>query len=580
MAFCFLLVPLVDLIGQLEIQGIIRDQDNKENLIYAHIYNLSQEKGTISNELGEFSINIKRHDTLRFSYLGYNDLLIAGKDFPESGIVELKIETKLINAITVVADDSYLYNYISNCQKLIIKDKSKVLSKAYLNSISYDNDVPIEFIESFHNVRVEQSSLNGIKFKNGKSVLAPNHQGNYFYNLNITQALSKYSVLNGHILFPYNPLEFSKNKLRKKYQLSLENQTDQLIVISFAPRKNESKYFTGKIWIDKQDNALLAIELHSNGQDQKLFQGVGQSRIRNINYTIKFSFQKKDKNTVLSFIKLNYDAKVETMNSFERKDEAIETLDITSQSIIHLFDHNAPFILPFFKTPAGISDYRLFTIPPQNDTIWKELQKLNQVKLTKKALAVRKDIQRRGELFKDNLFLNEMIFEQNYLRWAEKQRITLNKNEKIQNGENGNRKQEPVRKTLGATSEQLKVNVLLYLDFISTGENMVYESCTILDVFNSYNYMNQSKALNCYVNIYFDIGEIFRRRLVKRIEESDKSLDSIVRIYFETINEMNSRHRLLIKETFAGENIDKLAEWNGYILKELGINNFEQIGFE
>ncbi|NOX86524.1 MAG: carboxypeptidase-like regulatory domain-containing protein [Chlorobi bacterium] len=87
-----------------ELKGRVLDIDKKIPLPYANIYVLHKHKGTISNEKGDFSIDIsglEKSDTLRFQYIGYKtrNLLIGQLD--TLPVVYLKEEIINLNEAVV-----------------------------------------------------------------------------------------------------------------------------------------------------------------------------------------------------------------------------------------------------------------------------------------------------------------------------------------------------------------------------------------------------------------------------------------------------------------------------------------------
>tara|TARA_Y100000589_G_scaffold160048_1_gene152217 strand:- start:4479 stop:6044 length:1566 start_codon:yes stop_codon:yes gene_type:complete len=86
------------------LKGSIFDANDKSSLPYANIILLSKNKGVISNEVGNFAINISNcleTDTLRISYIGYQTQDITIKDLKESSVIHLKEDNLMLNNITL-----------------------------------------------------------------------------------------------------------------------------------------------------------------------------------------------------------------------------------------------------------------------------------------------------------------------------------------------------------------------------------------------------------------------------------------------------------------------------------------------
>ncbi len=81
-----------------ELKGIVLDINNKNPLPYANIYVKNKNRGVISNEKGQFSLNIKdlnETDTIRFQYIGYKTQNITFEQLNITSVVSL--EEDIIN---------------------------------------------------------------------------------------------------------------------------------------------------------------------------------------------------------------------------------------------------------------------------------------------------------------------------------------------------------------------------------------------------------------------------------------------------------------------------------------------------
>ena len=82
---------LIDSAG--ELKGMVLDLDKQTALPYANIYVLHKDFGVISNEQGEYAIEIsglERTDTLRFQYVGYKTKNIVLEELIKSSTVYMK----------------------------------------------------------------------------------------------------------------------------------------------------------------------------------------------------------------------------------------------------------------------------------------------------------------------------------------------------------------------------------------------------------------------------------------------------------------------------------------------------------
>ena len=91
-----------------EFRGIILDSENKTPLLYTTIYILNTNRGTISNELGHFTINISglnKTDTLGFQFVGYKSRTISLGELLADSVIYLKEEFVNLSEFLVFATE-------------------------------------------------------------------------------------------------------------------------------------------------------------------------------------------------------------------------------------------------------------------------------------------------------------------------------------------------------------------------------------------------------------------------------------------------------------------------------------------
>ena len=105
-----------------EFSGIVLDSDNKTPLLYASIYILNTARGTVSNELGHFTINISglnKTDTLGFQYVGYKTRTISLGELEADSVIYLKGEIINLSEFLVFATEPNAVEIVKN----VIKNK-------------------------------------------------------------------------------------------------------------------------------------------------------------------------------------------------------------------------------------------------------------------------------------------------------------------------------------------------------------------------------------------------------------------------------------------------------------------------
>lgn len=90
------------------IHGLVLDSKNQSPLPYTHIYVLSKHKGAISNEHGQYTIDISRlspSDTVRFQYMGYKTRKITIRQLNVSPDVLLDEDIINLSEILIFGSD-------------------------------------------------------------------------------------------------------------------------------------------------------------------------------------------------------------------------------------------------------------------------------------------------------------------------------------------------------------------------------------------------------------------------------------------------------------------------------------------
>lgn len=100
-----------------QLKGIVIDSKSKDPLPYANIYVLRTTDGVISNEKGNFSLNIadlKESDTVCFQYIGYKTKNISFKQLQDSSTILL--EEELFNL-----SETLIFGSIPNLKEIVKK---------------------------------------------------------------------------------------------------------------------------------------------------------------------------------------------------------------------------------------------------------------------------------------------------------------------------------------------------------------------------------------------------------------------------------------------------------------------------
>lgn len=98
---------------------------------------------------------------------------------------------------------------------------------------------------------------------------------------------------------------------------------------------------------------------------------------------------------------------------------------------------------------------------------------------------------------------------------------------------------------------------------------------TIFDPIKSYFRFPLTNNGKAFINMYFDLVEIYRRGLEEKLRK-EKSVQRVMSHYDASIRQLEKYNRDFLKETERGTNIKGMLKWNNFIKQEIGIDNLEQ----
>lgn len=97
-----LLFPVSTWTQEMMVQGRVVDAETGEALPYVSIY-VEEGKGTLSNDDGDFKLTVDKSTVLRFSYIGYERMVIKTAEMPDT--IRLKPYSISMREVTVQAEN-------------------------------------------------------------------------------------------------------------------------------------------------------------------------------------------------------------------------------------------------------------------------------------------------------------------------------------------------------------------------------------------------------------------------------------------------------------------------------------------
>jgi len=122
-------------------------------------------------------------------------------------------------------------------------------------------------------------------------------------------------------------------------------------------------------------------------------------------------------------------------------------------------------------------------------------------------------------------------------------------------------------------STRYRLRAHLYLDRNEMTDSIDILSATIFDPYASYFYYPIDNTALAFINLYFDLVEIQRRKMMAEIRASDKSEEEVSRIYTHWSNKVEEITEKYMREVDRGTDLPSFHRWNKIVQKELGIDN-------
>ena len=267
----------------------------------------------------------------------------------------------------------------------------------------------------------------------------------------------------------------------------------------------------------------------------------------------------------LAHIELTYDL------SYRMGDQ--QTRKLHTVAILRPYDLGEPFFEPIFDTPYDRSDHCQITFLPYDSVFWSLNQGLVRTDRQEAALRFFAD---HGALVghKDRSFtdVDDLLFDGLYTVWSSTSRITRSTIVRSEPPSpiQGNTLAENATQ---ARSTKVDIEATIYLDAYEGPGGYSVRSATILDVFGSRYDLPMESGTNAFLNIWFDLCEIERRRMERDLGYGTLTEEKVRTAHAETMERIERTTLRFEKETSMGKNVEAMQSWNELVLRELGLNN-------
>ncbi|TSJ44749.1 carboxypeptidase-like regulatory domain-containing protein [Fluviicola chungangensis] len=563
------------LTGQLrEIEGKIMDESTNEAIPFANIQNRSLRKGTISNADGFFKISFEKWtDTIWIHSVGFKSQRLTLDQ--RTGFYVVKMQesiTELGEVMVTLNENIQLFHLLEACRTN--PNKIKQQAKSYYELKTFIDDKQVELVEGFFNVGLSGYELSSQELKAGRIAMQTyDEQMRMFVSTESSKAIILSKVMNETDYFPLSPLSMNLKKMRRGFYLNLDRKylddnQDSITVINYLPKIRSGNYFKGKIWLNTTQNRLVKQTMECEDCKIHPFLPLFESdSILKVNLQITKTFGPKNGKQLFNHVDFNYE--IAYKSRFGQSGE--KNYRIKTSALLYAYDYDETFFIPKFEFDKKASDYRKIFSIPSNDFFWKYNDEYRMNDHQNSNLAFFSDpasMTNANYSVKTDSPLKKGFFQEPYIRWSTNRIIFK---ESIPDSLLDHSK-------VGLTDRNYNLSVKVFLDMNSYQDSTNILTCTIFDPYESYYLLPIDTVTHCFINIYFDLVEIERRKLEKTLKNKVLTREELNERYDEFIRMCDLIKKMYFEDVDHGRNRRQLIKWNSFVKSELQIDNIEIFG--
>lgn len=551
------------------IKGIVIDSLEKKPLPFVSISKKRDRKGTRSDFEGQFILDdVRIGDSVDFYYIGYDKRLLRIDHNALEDTIYLNREAQQLDEVIILADNSILFDLISKSQKTA--STKRYLAKTYFELETFNENKQLELFQGYYNGTFQAYNTVDLNMKNGRFALAPISK-RIFASTESSKAMYMHQLMQHNDYFPTSPFELNSRQLKKSYKLRLNSKyldenDNTIYVIRFEPKNISNDYFSGNVWIDSATCAIHKVILQATDSKVYPFTSIWpEHSLEKVDMELTKTFLNHQGNMVMSSTDFRYNLKYVS--------EEDSTISISSRAVLYPYNYYESFLLPFFHfTETSNSDYRRIQMLPYNNTFWQCEEEFKIENADYKTTFINEQATiKTYQLFSSDTLFKKNFFENPYVSW--------NGNRILIKGLSADSaKFYDERRTL--YSDRYKLTIQLFVDINDLCDSTQIITKTIFDPYDSYFLFETTKESQVFLNIYFDLMEIERRKLAEKLEGCKNDREEIKLAYNEAVEQSSKISQEYFKEVQRGTDKEALQKWNKLVIKELGIDNIRLFGIK
>lgn len=545
------------------IQGTLVSGSNNP-LVYAKVKILGTSRGAIANEDGKFILdNVSLEDSLKISQYSVTSRIVSASYFLENDTLYLAKRFQEMDAVEVQGVKGELLK-LFDASRIKIAKADPIDSKSYFSLESSADGNPVELIEAYYQGKTRGGRIESLALKNGRigmSIL----DNQYFVSLSTTQILQSYNLHKATSSnFPQSPMMLSVRKIKRLYDYRVTSIQNGVLTIEFTPKKeiNRAALFPTTVYLHKPTKEILRVEFKKKNLTTHPFTEINpQDSIKRLDYFAAYNFDASASHR-LERIELNYNVEYKSSNRVR---------NIQSNGVLLFYNTAETFSLPKYSAIANLySDYDKIVSQPYNSFFWNTNSAISP---SEKKQLYKSYFEQNGVLlnFDELSAINPKVFANKLIPWSNR-RIQLYDINDVDAYEVALRNAKDFHNKV-VLSELYELQSFIYLDRNETPDSTHFEVRTLINLDESFFYIERTPFTTCFINIYFDLVEIQKRKLEQQLRKNLPDPEAMDALYQRQQSELNNTLKSYLKSVERGTNRTVLNEYIGLVKDELGIDN-------
>ena len=571
--FCLWMAFSLGSVAQQRITGRIVDKVSGESLPFVSIAFGNTNRGTVANENGEFSCNLdtSRVKFLTFGFIGYETQVFSFQP-PFPLLVRLQpLPIDLSEVEVLSGHKSWVTDCINAAVKKIKKNRSEFSTKGFFTlETAREGGTPLEVVEAFYQCSVSpKKGIISTDLKNGRFGLSP-ASGLWFMDVNPTDVIRNLSVFEkSDYKLPLSPFSLGAKEMNRDFRFFIDsvihNGQSSVAVIRFVPKIRAGRSFSGTMYIDTVSSDILKLSLNCYQSSAYPFHPIDTShRISDVDLSFTLVFKDLEKGLkAIDYVRFDYCLKYRSPSS---------AFTIKSKSLLLFYDYDDFFILPYFISSPGLTDYAKILSIPYNPRFW---ERNYIIPSTRSALDHSRYFSQNGLMVNYSENNSKILtIPQQVLYW--KPDISLDW--KIIGKKNpgwivvgGPKNKRPDAEEV--CSRKYFMDFQIFLDVNKENDSCYWQSKSLVFLPSSfYELQRDSNALRVF-NLEFEITELYRLRLEHRLDSLASfgcDAGKIIDTYDKLVKQFESMRALYKKEVKRGQDELSYQTWKKRVDLRLG----------